>query len=267
MSQTDRLDVDVIKAGLKTARLGAEILVYDCTSSTNDVAWEYASNREYDGLCVFAEEQTQGRGRRGNKWLSAKGQSVLCSILLLDFQLGAELLTLASAVATAEAVAKFTNSRAGIKWPNDIIIAGKKTAGILVESRSNDGKNDYVIGVGINCRQNHGFFDNTDLQMPATSIDIESKKAVDRNVLARELLLSFDTQLSIAVENSDSIVRRWQELSSLLGHHVVLQYDQQRFAGNCIGVDPAKGLILQLDGGGVRMFDAVHTTIVKQVSS
>lgn len=267
MSQTDRLDVDVIKAGLKTTRLGAEILVYDCTSSTNDVAWEYAGNREYDGLCVFAEEQTAGRGRRGNKWLSAKGQSVLCSILLLDFQLGAELLTLASAVATAEAVTKFTNSQARIKWPNDIIIAGKKTAGILVESRSNDGKNDYVIGVGINCRQDDGFFDNIDLQMPATSIDIESKKAVDRNLLARELLLSFDTQLGIAVENSDSVVRRWQELSSLLGHHVVLQYDQQRFAGNCIGVDPAKGLILQLDGGGVRMFDAAHTTIVKQVSS
>jgi BirA family biotin operon repressor/biotin-[acetyl-CoA-carboxylase] ligase len=261
------LDVDVIKAGLKTARLGAEVLVYDCTSSTNDVAWEYAGNREYDGLCVFAEEQTQGRGRRGNKWLSAKGQSVLCSILLLDFQLGAELLTLASAVATAEAVAKFTKSQARIKWPNDIIIAGKKTAGILVESRSNDGKNDYVIGVGINCRQDRDFFDKADLQMPATSIDIESKKAVDRNLLARELLLSFDRQLGIAVANSDSVLGRWQELSSLLGHHVVLRYDQQGFAGNCIGVDPAKGLILQLDGGGVRMFDAAHTTIVKQVSS
>ena len=66
----DQLDVDVIKAGLETETVGREILVYKQTASTNDVAWEYAGNAENSGLCVFAEEQTAGRGRRQNQWLS-----------------------------------------------------------------------------------------------------------------------------------------------------------------------------------------------------
>ena len=76
--RTDLLDPDKIKANLKTKRIGGKILVYDSTSSTNDVAAEYARNKQNDGLAIFAEEQIAGRGRAGNKWLSGRADSILC---------------------------------------------------------------------------------------------------------------------------------------------------------------------------------------------
>jgi BirA family biotin operon repressor/biotin-[acetyl-CoA-carboxylase] ligase len=263
MTRPDQLDVDTIKANLHTAGLGKEILVFKCTGSTNDVAWEYATNQNNSGLCVFAEEQTAGRGRGPNKWLSEAGDSILCSIFLTDYQYSPELLTLASAVAVAQAINRRCQLDARLKWPNDIIIRGKKVAGILLESRITGGRIDYVIGVGINCHQREDFFQSRKFQMPPTSIDIESSTFVDRNSLAAELLASFDEWLTTAQTGSEKIIDTWHRLSSQLGHRVTVEYNQKRFSGNCIGVDPAEGLILQLDDGGVRMFDAAHTTIVK----
>ncbi|MCX5637437.1 MAG: biotin--[acetyl-CoA-carboxylase] ligase, partial [Planctomycetota bacterium] len=126
MPKLDLLDVDLIKAELKTKRIGRKILVYSRTASTNDVAAEYAKNKVNDGLVVFAEEQTAGRGRAGSKWHSGRSDSILCSILLTDCTLNGELLSLSCAVAIAETIGK----SAKIKWPNDIILNGKKVAGI-----------------------------------------------------------------------------------------------------------------------------------------
>ena len=75
---TDLLDPDKIKANLKTKRIGGKILVFNSTSSTNDIAAEYARNKQNDGMVIFAEEQTAGRGRAGNKWLSGRADSILC---------------------------------------------------------------------------------------------------------------------------------------------------------------------------------------------
>ncbi|MHC4487543.1 MAG: biotin--[acetyl-CoA-carboxylase] ligase, partial [Planctomycetota bacterium] len=124
MPEIDLLDPDRIKANLRTARIGRKILVYDSTTSTNDIAAEYAKNRENDGLAIFAREQTAGRGRAGTKWLSGKGDSILCSVVLSDSKYNAELLSLACAVAAAEAIGKIGQSEARIKWPNDIILNG-----------------------------------------------------------------------------------------------------------------------------------------------
>jgi biotin-(acetyl-CoA carboxylase) ligase len=101
--------------------------------------------------------------------------------------------------------------------------------------------------------------------MPPTSIDIQSDTTVDRNSLAAHLLTSLNEWLTIAQNDNEQIIDTWSGLSSQLGHHVAVEYNQQQFSGNCIGVDPVRGLILQLDDGGVRMFDAAHTTIVKHL--
>jgi BirA family biotin operon repressor/biotin-[acetyl-CoA-carboxylase] ligase len=265
MTQSDQLDADAIKASLHTAGVDKEILIFKSTASTNDIAWEYAANRKNSGLCIFAEHQAAGRGRGANKWLAGAGDSILCSILALDCKCGAELLTLASAVATAQAINKCCRLDARLKWPNDIIIKGRKVAGILLESRTANGRSNYVIGVGINCHQAENFFQRHKFRMPATSIDIQSNTTMDRNLLAAELLASLDEWLTVAQDDSRQIIDTWSGLSSQLGHRVTVQYNQQPFTGNCIGVDPAQGLILQLDDGGVRMFDAAHTTIIKHL--
>jgi BirA family biotin operon repressor/biotin-[acetyl-CoA-carboxylase] ligase len=257
------LHPDEIKDGLKTRRIGREILVYNSTSSTNDVAWEYAKNSRNDGLAVFAEEQTAGRGRGGNKWFSPQGQSILCSTILLGSGLAGELLMLSCAVASAEAVGRYGRYETKIKWPNDIILNGKKAGGILLESRTGKKGTDYVLGIGINCHQSGEFFAG-ELQDAATSIDLESSQVCDRTILAKRLLISLDEWLAVAEEAQQKVIERWEQLSTQLGHRVNLMYNKRRFSGNCIGVDPQRGLIVQLERGGVRMFDAAHTSVVRQ---
>jgi len=263
MHQTELLDPDKIKANLKTKRVGKKILVYNSTSSTNDIAAKYAKDKNNDGLAIFAEEQTEGRGRAGNKWLSRRSDSILSSIALINSTLKAELLSLTCAVATAEAIGRPANSEAKIKWPNDILLAGKKVAGILLESKLNNGGNTYIIGVGINCHQMKDSFP-PELQSTTTSIDIETRTVCDRISLARRLLTSIDHWLEAAENNPGNVTDRWSELSVQLGHRITLLYNGRKFAGNCIGIDPERGLILQLDTGGVRMFDAAQTNILKQ---
>ncbi len=258
------LDVDMIEAGLNTRLVAGKILLYKATSSTNDVAWEYAANGDNNGLCIFAEQQHAGRGRRGNKWLSAPGAGILCSILLLDMDDAGEMLTLTAAVAVAETIGKRLALEAKIKWPNDIFLNGRKVAGLLVESRPGRGGVDYVLGIGINCHQGRAFFENAQLDNPATSLDIETGLTVDRNRLACDLLNALDRWLNVMRTDTDSVIAGWTAAASLLGHHVVLEYNRRRFAGNCTGIDPARGMILQLDRGGVRAFPAAQTTILKQ---
>ena len=259
----DELDPDKIKANLKTKRIGRKILVYNRTSSTQTIAAEYAKNKQNDGLVIFAEEQTAGRGRADNKWYSSRSESILCSIVLTDSRLNAELLSLTCAVAVAEAIGSSAKGQAKIKWPNDIMLNGKKVAGILLESKTDNSGNTCIIGIGINCHQKKDSF-GLELQSIATSIDLESHSTSDRIWLAKRLLSSMEHWLDVAAQTSDKVIDQWRDLSVQLGHRVKLIYNGREFSGNCIGIDPEKGLILQLDSGGVRMFHAGHTTIVKQ---
>jgi biotin-(acetyl-CoA carboxylase) ligase len=324
MTMDDRLDPDLIRANLKTTRIGSKVLVYDRTSSTNDIAAEYARNSDNSGLVVFAEEQTAGRGRTGAQWCGGREESLLFSIALVDCSVSSELLSLTCAVGVAEAIGQVGGCRAGIKWPNDILLDGKKVAGILLESkvrrtekslkcevpgmslrgaqrRSNLNPSDeshvgwalahaddssiaaqeqhglkpilptptsdfpsaiHVIGIGINCHQTPDGFP-PDLQAMATSLDLVSGTRCQRVTVAKRVLTSLDHWLRVAERNGQQVIDTWSRLSTQLGQRVTLSYNKRRFTGNCIGVDPEKGLILQLDRGGVRMFDAAHTHIVK----
>ena len=262
MPINDQLDPDKIKSNLKTKRIGKKVIVYKSTSTTQAVAAEYAKNKENDGLVIFAEEQTAGKGRADNKWQSNISESILCSIVLIDDKINAELLSLTCAVAVAEAIGKSANGQARIKWPNDIILNGKKVAGILLESKADSGGNTCIVGIGINCHQNKESFP-IELQPIATSIDMESHSVADRILLAKRLLTSMENWLKVAGQKSEKVIDQWHNLSIQLGRWVKLIYNGREFSGNCIGVDPEKGLVLQLDTGGVRMFDACHTSIVK----
>jgi len=257
---SDLLDPDKIKANLKTSRIGRKILVFRSTSSTNDIAAEYAKSDANDGLVVFAEEQSAGRGRACAKWHGNHAESILCSIVLADCNMGAELLCLTCAVAVAEAIGKARSAQAKIKWPNDIMLNSKKVAGILIEKC--EIVSGYVVGIGINCHQKKDSFP-AELQSIATSLDIESQTVCDRIGLAKRLLTSIDHWLEVAINASQEVIDQWRNLSVQLGHRITLSYNGRKFAGNCIGIDPDKGLILQLDTGGVRIFSAAHTTIVK----
>jgi BirA family biotin operon repressor/biotin-[acetyl-CoA-carboxylase] ligase len=262
MSRNDRLDPDKITANLKTTRIGRLVVVHDRTSSTNDIAAEYARNAGNDGLVAFAEEQTAGRGRTGATWQSAHGDSLLFSVLLIDCDLENELLSLTCAVAVAEALGQIGGSAARIKWPNDIMLAGRKIGGILVESRQSKTTRAHIIGIGINCHQSREAF-GPELRDSAISMDLATGTRCDRTTLAKRALTSLDHWLATAQDDRRQVIDTWSQLSTQRGQRVALAFNGRKFTGNCIGVDPEKGLILQLDRGGIRMFDAAHTSIVK----
>jgi BirA family biotin operon repressor/biotin-[acetyl-CoA-carboxylase] ligase len=257
MPSKDLLDADRIRRGLKTKHIGKKILVFDTVSSTNDTAAQYVNEPDNDWLVIIAEHQTAGKGRAGNKWYSEKGQSLLCSVLLINEELNAELLSLTIAVAAAEAI----DESARIKWPNDIIFYGKKVAGILLESRPNEHGRDYIIGIGINCHQKE-FPD--ELNLAATSIDLETGKICDRILLARRLLSSIEYWIHSAHTKPEKVVNEWKRRSLLLGQRITVVHDGREFSGNCVGIDPDAGLILQLDSGTPVFFPANQTTIGKQ---
>ena len=254
----DRLDVDIISQGLAPGSLGSRVVVFESTQSTNDVAAEYARSPGHHGLVVLADIQTAGRGRGGNRWVSGKGESLLCSVVLTRCHVRAELLSLSVAVACAQAVCP----QARIKWPNDILLSGKKVAGILVEGKALDRRTAYVIGIGINCHQTEGDFP-AELRTTATSLDLATGTTVDRNQLARRLLVCLDHWLAVAEQDAAQVVDAWKRLSLHVGRRLTVIQNDRRFSGTCIGVEPEHGLILQLEHGGVRMFDAALSHIAQ----
>ncbi|MHC4258587.1 MAG: biotin--[acetyl-CoA-carboxylase] ligase [Planctomycetota bacterium] len=114
--RNESLDIDQIEAARKNSRIGKKIVLYKSTASTNDIAWEYAANADNDGLCILAESQHKGRGRRGRLWYAEPGQSILCSVLLTKTSAPAEMLTLTAGVAAAEALIDHCKVSCRIKW-------------------------------------------------------------------------------------------------------------------------------------------------------
>ncbi len=259
MSEYIPLDADFIKSNLDTHRIGREIIVHKSTTSTNDIAAEYAqSGGKNDGIVIFAEHQTAGRGRRGNKWQDDTGKSILCTAVLFNPKIEADMITITAAVGLAETIGQ----SAKIKWPNDIILSGRKAAGILVEAFGDNKKRYYAVGIGINCHQTKKDFSG-ELSGTATSIDIQSGVECDRNRLAKRLIMNLDHFLEAAIKGPDEIIEKWRGRSMLLSRRITVEHNGEEFTGNCIGIEPAEGLIIQLERGGVRMFHAASTTIVK----
>ena len=267
-------DVDYIEQKRQTGIIGRNVVLFQSTRSTNDIAWEYASNPDNHGLCVLAEAQTAGRGRRGRTWFSEPGQSVLCSILLTKTDMEAERLTLAAAVAAAEAIQRCCDLSCRIKWPNDILIRDRKVAGILVEKRDKKKTPCFVIGIGINCNQDRETLKQYPLNLPASSLAVETSHPVDRTALLCELLKQFDRWIESANQKlspceggvprrGEGVIDRWLQLSGMLGRHVTVECDGRQYRGFCRGIDPSQGLILHLDNSLVRIFSAAHTSIVQ----
>jgi len=259
MSECIPLDADFIKSNLDTHRIGREIIVHKSTTSTNDIAAEYArSGGKNDGLVIFAEHQTAGRGRRGSRWFDDTGKSILCSILLFNPKIEADMITIVAAVGLAETIGQ----NAKIKWPNDIILSGRKAAGILVEAFGENKKKYYAVGIGINCHQQKKDFP-VELAETATRIDMETGAECDRSRLAKRLIMNLDHLLEAANRQPDEIIEKWRGRSMLLSRRITVGHNGEEFTGNCIGIEPAEGLIIQLERGGVRMFHSASTTIVK----
>jgi len=194
MTTFDALSADKLRADVDPAIVGREIVVVDETTSTNDSVLERTSPSTPEGLVVFAERQTAGRGQRTNSWESAAGKGLWFSFLLrpkIDIGDSAQLAEWAAST-VADTISKEFALAATVKLPNDVIVAGKKIAGVLVEMRvQKNAPHIAIVGVGVNVNHQPEDF-SEELRTRAVSLAMALDREIDRHQFAVALLRNLD---------------------------------------------------------------------------
>jgi BirA family biotin operon repressor/biotin-[acetyl-CoA-carboxylase] ligase len=256
MEISDRLSEALLRFHLNTNKLGQYMELHDTIGSTNARAKELAQEAAAHGTLVAAEEQVSGRGRLGRSWVSPPGMGIWMSLILRPSFLPhfAPRITVMAAMAAAEAIHKVTGLKAGIKWPNDIIINAKKVCGILTEMQADPDVIEYVVvGIGMNVNTPKDGFPS-ELIDSATSLRIESGANVDRNHLLAELLGAFEV-LYNRYENSGSfvdILAGYKKQCITLNRRVRVIGRTEEFEGTAVDLTDSCELIVRLDDGIMR---------------
>jgi BirA family biotin operon repressor/biotin-[acetyl-CoA-carboxylase] ligase len=244
----DRLLPDEIRARLGTRLLGREILSFETVDSTNRVALELGARGSPEGAVVFAEEQTRGRGRLGRTWSSPKGKGLTFSVLLRPVLAIQEVprLTLTAAVSVAEALREEAGVRAEIRWPNDVLVSGRKICGILTEMNAEPDRVLFVVvGIGLNVNARP-----EDLPEGAASLLGETGRAWDRCALAAEVLGRLETHYGQLVSGRFAdLAARWESYSGLTGRRVAASTLRGSVEGEALGIDEEGALWIREDTG------------------
>lgn len=252
------LSAKALQSRLRARTIGCRIHCKDRVASTNDEAWALAVEGAPDGTCVFAEEQTGGRGRLGRTWHSPRGAGLYLSLLLrraIPLE-RVPLVTAVAALAGVEAVEAAAGLVPRIRFPNDLVVNGRKLAGVLVESRFISSRPDlFIIGFGLNVNQ--GEFPG-ELREIATSLRIEKGGEVDRTAVARALLEALDRGCDALEGPLPPIRRLWRRHAEILGRDVRVRLNGKSISGRVDEVDPVDGLLLRLPGGEVRSVRSEH---------
>jgi BirA family biotin operon repressor/biotin-[acetyl-CoA-carboxylase] ligase len=251
----DRLGALEIGPLLNTHDLGQTLHCVAELPSTNDRARELADAGAVHGEVVVAECQTAGRGRRGRSWSSPPGKNLYLSVILrpsLPPQRAPEL-TLVASVAACEACTK-AGVEAGIKWPNDVLVGGRKVAGILTElSAEPDAVHWVVLGIGVNLNSGPDDFP-AELRDVATSLSIERGQPVPRALFAAALLSELEQWLDLHADEGFGPIRAaWRERSVTLGREVRADGDGEEIAGVAEDIDESGALLVRARGGLVRV--------------
>lgn len=262
----DLLAAEEIRSGLETRVIGRQIDFRASVTSTNDIARELGRRGAPEGLVVVADEQTAGRGRLRRPWASPPGVGLWMSVLLRPPLPAHELgrLTLAAAVAVVEAVRDGAGVAAGIKWPNDVVVGGRKLCGILTELEADWEQVHFaVVGIGVNVNTPPEAFP-PDVREAATSLRIEAGHPVPRAPLARAILAGLERAYGETLAGQfERVLARWRAYTVTLGRPV-------RVLPVAGGRPPIDGVALDVDGDGallVRLADGrVERVLAGEVS-
>jgi BirA family biotin operon repressor/biotin-[acetyl-CoA-carboxylase] ligase len=267
VNDPDVLHADDLVARLgKTEVVGRDIRVFQETTSTNDVVEKLARDGVKEGVVVFAESQTKGRGRLGRKWISPAGKGLWFSILLRPDLRPQEAtqLTIAAATTLWRAIHTTTGISAEVKWPNDILIRGKKVAGILTEmSAELDRVKHLILGIGVDVNLTASEFP-ADVRKIATSLRAELGKPLLRAELATAILRELDREYArVCGGNFADVADEWEERCTTIGQQVTISIGERKIRGRAESLDDDGALLVRTEHGRLERIIGGDVTLEK----
>ena len=254
---------DEIGRHLTTSQLGRELHWFAEVDSTNTVARELARRGAVHGAAVIADAQTAGRGRLGRGWVSPPGRNLYLSVVLrpsLDPE-KLSLLTLAAGVAACEAVREWCPS-ARLKWPNDVLVEGRKVVGILCEIESDGDAPTVIAGIGVNLNSAPEDFP-PELREKAGSLAMASGRAVDRSRFTARLLGCVETWLDrLDREGFAAVGAAWERLSAMTGQTIRVREPGGVVNGRVLGLAADGALRIATPSGAERRVVAGDVTVI-----
>lgn len=248
MAAPDLMTEAEIKSLMHTEWVAKEVLYFDTIDSTNTKAQELAEKGYPSGTLVVADKQESGKGRRGRSWVSPSGTGIFMTLMIKpDINPNnASMLTLVAALAVAKAITSVTGEEALIKWPNDIVVNGKKVCGILTEMNAQfDYINHIVVGIGINVH-NESFPE--EISQMASSLMIEAGgKRFHRAQIIAETMSYFEQYYDTFLKTQDlsALVREYDELLVNRNKSVRVLDPKEPFDGKAMGITPKGELIVE----------------------
>jgi BirA family biotin operon repressor/biotin-[acetyl-CoA-carboxylase] ligase len=260
LSSPDILSLDEMRGKLSTTRIGRQLVCMAETASTNADAFRLAEDSAEEGTVVIADAQSGGKGRRGRVWSSPAGVNLYCSVVLRPAIMPHEApqLTFLSAVAVARAIELTTALQPEIKWPNDLLIKGRKVAGLLNEmSAETDRVNFVILGIGVNLNMTLAQFPDG-LRTPATSLLLEQGGPVNRVQFAAAMLGELDRLYTDFLRHGFGPVRdEWQQRCNANGREVVVSEAE---------VETVRGMFHGIDGDGAMLVRFTDGTVERILS-
>lgn len=261
----DALHADDLMARLPAKRvIGRDIRVFKETTSTNDIIEKLANDGVKEGVVVFAESQTKGRGRLGRKWISPAQKGLWFSVLLRPHLRPAEAtqLTVAAATALARAIQGQTGVTPDVKWPNDLLLGGRKIAGILTEmSAEVDRVKHVIVGIGVDVNQTASDFP-PDVRKLATSLKLECGRPLHRAELAAAILRELDRDyLRILNGEFQALADEWETRCTTIGQYVTVVTGQRRIQGRAESLDDSGALLVRTDHGHIERIIGGDVTV------
>ncbi len=248
---------------LGTTVIGKDIRYFESIDSTNSAAKKAAAEGCDEGTVIVADAQTAGRGRLGRSWNSAAGKGIWMSVVLRPEMApeDVQLVTIAASVAVSRAIFSVTGIRTGIKWPNDIILDGKKVCGILTEMSTEIDRINYVVlGIGLNVSHGPADFPE-EIRDKATSLmchqgeglnDADEKSARVRTALFREILRELENVYFMLGSNAKAVLDEWREWSVTLGRPLRAEIRGVEYKGTAVDITPEGRLVIKCSDGVIR---------------
>lgn len=261
------LDPGSLRRSLEGRRFGHPLIYEERMRSTNDRCLELLKAGSPEGTLVICEEQTHGRGRRARQWSSPPRLGITMTLLLRPTlpTTDAPLLAFAAAIGTAGALEEALGRPVRIKWPNDLLIAGRKVAGFLAEGRGGASRPAAVVGMGLNVNHQEGDFPS-EIRDRVTSLRLVSGRLWDRSILVTELLARWEEEHAVLeAGGSAAIGSRWERFSYFLpGDRVHVDLQGTARTGRYLGLGPAGELRIEENGGGPVSFSFGEVTRVRE---